>query len=414
MARKPNQVAETRPIRRDLKARIGTDVARRVRDGHPWIFASALKGRELPASAGKCLDVIDEAGRFAGRAVLEPEGKPLLRVFCSIPGQNLDVEYVVQTLERCLRLRRRHLQPGPLDCFRLVNGDSEGLPGVTVDRYADYLVVCQYTPLARVYQEYLLNGLEQVIAPTGIYLQRRFAPPGAGNARPGAELVRGSVAPNELLVTEDGRFRYLVDVTAPVGTGIFPDMRHGRRLVAKISGGRRVLNCFSYTGAFSLVAAASGASQVVSVDSAARAHARARRNFSENSLDPEAPNMEFVTGDAFAVTSRLAQRNRRFDLVIADPPTFSTVKGKAFTASKDFAELTANILPVVEKNGLIVMACNAAKLGEAELDRAVGIGAGNAGRRALVVRRMGQPEDYPVLPAFTEGKYLKIFLIQVD
>lgn len=413
MARKPYQATAAPPVRRDLKARIGTDVARRVRDGHPWIFASALKGRELQAPAGKCLDVIDEAGRFAGRAVLEPEGKPLLRVFCATPGQDLDVEYIRQTLERCVGLRRRLLQPGPLECFRLVNGDSEGLPGVTVDQYADYLVVSQSTPLARVYQEYLFNGLEQVVAPRGIYLQRRFAPPGAGKARPGAELVRGSIAPNELLVTE-GRFRYLVDVTAPVGTGIFPDMRHGRRLVAGLSGGRRVLNCFSYTGAFSLVAAASGASQVVSVDSAARAHNRARRNFSENGLDPEAPNMEFVTGDAFAVASRLAQRNRRFDLIIADPPTFSTVKGKAFTASKDFAELTANILPLVERDGLIVLACNAAKLGEPELDRAVGIGAGNANRRCLVVRRLGQPEDYPVLPAFTEGKYLKIFLIQVD
>ena len=413
MARKPKAPAEARPVRRDQKARITADVARRVRDGHPWIFASALKGRELPATPGKCLDVMDEAGRFAGRAILEPEGKPLLRVFCSIPGQDLNAAYVVEALERCVALRRRLLKPAPLDCYRLVNGDSEGLPGVTVDRYADYLVVCQYTPLARVYQDDLLNGLERVLSPRGIYLQRRFAPPGAGSPRPGAELVRGEVAPTELLVAE-GRFRYLVDVTAPVGTGIFPDMRHGRRLVAELAGGRRVLNTFSYTGAFSLVAAMSGAAQVVSVDSAARAHARARRNFSENGLDPEGANLEFVTGDAMAVAARLVQRNRRFDLVIADPPTFSTVKGKAFTASKDFAELISSVLPLVERGGLICLACNASKLAAPELDRAVGIGAGRAGRRLLVVRRMGQPEDYPVLPAFTEGTYLKIFLIQVD
>ncbi len=413
MARKPKAPVDTRPLRRDLKARIGTDVARRVRDGHPWIFASALKGRELPATPGKCLDVVDEAGRFAGRAILEPEGKPLLRVFCFTPGQELDAGYVLEALERCVTMRRRLLQPAPLDCYRLVNGDSEGLPGITVDRYADYLVVCQYTPLARVYQDDLLDGLERVLAPRGIYLQRRFAPPGAGKPRPGAELVRGVVAPNELLVTE-GRFRYLVDVTAPVGTGIFPDMRLGRQLVAEHAGGRRVLNTFSYTGAFSLVAAMSGAAQVVSVDSAARAHARARRNFSENGLDPEAPGLEFVTGDAMAVAARLAQRGNCFDLVIADPPTFSTVKGKAFTASRDFAELTANILPLVERGGLICLACNAAKLGAAELDRAVGIGATKAGRRVLVVKRFGQPEDYPVLPAFSEGTYLKIFLLQVD
>ncbi len=413
MARKPKQPVPVPPKRRDPKARITSDVARRVRDGHPWIFASALKGRELPGGEGRCFDVVDEAGRFAGRAILEPEGKPLLRVFCRTPGQELNSAYVARTLERCLEMRRRLLQPGPLECYRLVNGDSEGLPGVTVDRYADYLVVCLYTPLARIYQEDLLDGLVQLLEPKGIYLQRRFAPPTAGQPRPGAELVRGEVAPIEVLTTE-GRFRYLVDVTAPVGTGLFMDMRLGRRLVAGLSGGRRVLNCFSYTGAFSVVAAGSGARQVVSVDSAARAHTRARRNFTENGLDPEAPNHEFIAGDALAVMTRLHQRDHRFDLVIADPPTFSTVKGKAFNASSDFASLVAGALPLVAEGGLVCLACNAGRMSPPDLDRAVGIGAAAAERRVLVIRRLGQPEDYPVLPAFTEGQHLKIFLLQVD
>ncbi len=413
MARRPTRTTAAPPRRREQKARISTDVARRVRDGHPWIFSSALKGRDLPGEEGKCVDVVDEEGRFAGRAILEPGGRPVLRVFCKSPGQELNSMYVDQAVERCIRARRRLLQPGPLDCYRLVNGDSEGLPGVTVDRYADYLVVCQFTPLARVYQDDLLDVLRYRLAPRGIYLQRRFAPPAAGQPRPGAELMHGEAAPHELLVTE-GQFRFFVDVTAPVGTGLFPDMRRGRRVVADLAGGRRVLNCFSYTGAFSVVAAASGARQVVSVDSAPRAHARARRNMTANGMDPEGERLEFVTGDAMAIMSRLESRDRRFELIIADPPTFSTVKGKAFNASKDYADLVASALPLVKEGGQMLLACNASRMMPQDLDRAVGVGATRANRNVLVIRRLDQPEDYPVLPAFSEGQHLKILLLQVD
>ena len=213
----------------------------------------------------------------------------------------------------------------------------------------------------------------------------------------------------------EGRAWFAVDVTAPLGTGLFVDMRMGRQIVAELAAGRRVLNCFSYTGAFSVVAGLHGAAEVVSVDSAARAHARARHNLTLNGLVTEqSTRFEFVTGDAMASLTRWASRKRQFDLVVLDPPTFATAKGRTFTALRDYAELTASAVSVLAPGGLLCAASNAAKLSQEDFERAIGRGAVQAQRTAAVVQRSGQPEDFPVLPAFGEGRYLKFVTVRVD
>jgi len=270
-------------------------------------------------------------------------------------------------------------------------------------------VVCSYSAVVESYSEALIAALAEALAPLdGIYLQRRFVPAVPGRPRPAAELVWGAAAPPEVIVAE-GRTRFVVDVSAPGGTGIYPDMRLGREAVARHAAGRRVLNCFSYTGAFSVVAALHGATSVVSVDAASRAHGRARRNFAENRI-PESSDHEFITGDTFAALARLQEHGRRFDLVILDPPTFSSGKGRPFTALRDYADLVAAAMPVLADGGLLVAASNAAKLPAADLDRALGRGASLAGRELVITAQLGLPPDFPVSPAFPEGSYLKIFV----
>jgi len=381
-----------------------------VSDGHPWVFSEALRGRILgPDSVGSAVDLVDPEGRFVARALADPQQSLVLRVFSSDPQARFDSEYLRRTVRRCQQ--RRQSLPG--DCHRLVNGDSEGIPAVTVDRYGPYLVLCYYSTLVETFHTTLIEALVQVARPTGIYLQRRHAPPTPGQPRPGAELVHGLAAPPGLAVVE-GRCRYVVDVSAPASPGLFLDMRNGRAAVARLSGGRRVLNCFSYTGTFSVVAARHGAAVVVSVDSSARAHGRARRNFEENRIELQDPSYEFITGDAFATLARLLDHKRRFDLVILDPPTYSSAKGRTFAAPKDYADLVRAALEVIEPGGVLLACCNAAKLTASDLDRAVGRGAALASRRVVITERLGLPPDFPVLPVFIEGDYLKLLVGQVD
>ena len=355
---------------------------------------------------GRAVDVVDPDGRFVARALVDPDNNPALRVFSVRAGQLFNEPFLRRRLEQCLAWRQQQGH-GRQGAFRLVSGDTEGIPAVTVDWYAGYLVVCFYSLLPTVHQEALVSALSTV-QPLGVYLQHRPAP-ATGQPRPGAQLVAGSHAPPEVEVAE-GRCRYAVDVSAPSNPGLFLDMRAGRELVARLSAGRRVLNCFSYTGAFSVVAAAHGAQAVVSIDSSARAHGRARRNFELNRLDLTDARYEFVTGDTFATLARLADRGREFELVILDPPTFSKAKGQTFTALKDYAELVQAAVSVLAPDGVLLACCNAAKLPAPDLDRALGRGAARVGRRLVVTEQLGLPPDFPVLPAFTEGAYLKILV----
>jgi 23S rRNA (cytosine1962-C5)-methyltransferase len=400
------------PHKREATVRVPLEVARRIRDGHPWIFNDALRGRRLTFKLGQVVEVLDTDGQFVAQVLYDPQGNLVLRVFSRRPGEMLDGDFIHQRVAHCVARRATLSELGPNSCYRLINGDSEGLPAVTVDRYGAFVVVCLFSPVASTYQNDLIAAVVDHLHPEGIYLQQRFHTAEPGRPRPPAELVWGKPAPPEIIVAE-GRTRFVVDVSAPTGTGIYPDMRLGREAVARLAGGKRVINCFSYAGAFSVVAAVHGANSVVSVDSAARAHSRARRNFAENNLDAQSNAYEFITGDTFATLARFAERKRYFDLIILDPPTFSSGKGRPFTALKDYAELVATALEIAAPDAIVCAATNAAKMPVEEFDRALGRGANLVGKELLILQQIGQPPDYPVTPAFPEGAYLKFFVAQV-
>ena len=400
------------PRRREGTVRVQPEVARRVRDGHPWIFEDALLGRHLSMRVGEAVDVVETSGEFVGRALVDPESQLKLRVFSHHPEARLDAGGIRHAVQRAAAWRRSAIGVEPDGCMRVLSGDSEGIPAINVDRYADFLVISVYAPVGEPLLDALVPVLVETWAPRGIYVQRRHAPPVAGKARPPGELMWGEAPPAEVVVRE-GHVRFVVDVSAPLGTGLFPDMRTGRELVYKVAAGRRVLNCFSYTGAFSVVALLGGATEVVSVDSSARAHARARRNFGENGWEPLPESVEFITGDAFAAMSRYEERRRFFDLVILDPPTFSSAKGRTFAALKDYTELVCGAMRVLDPGGILLAASNAAKLPDGDFERALGRAAGMAGRRVLITDRIGQPADFPVTPGFAEGRYLKVAVCRV-
>jgi 23S rRNA (cytosine1962-C5)-methyltransferase len=297
-----------------------------------------------------------------------------------------------------------------LSAYRLLHGEGDFFPGVTVDRYGDFLVVHLYSQSLETHSEALLTALETVHRPRGIYLQRRFRPLAGEGPREPAELVRGSVAPVEIEVQE-GTLRFAVDVTAPLSTGLFLDLRRGRELVAGHSQSRRVLNLFSYTGALSVYAAAGGAREVVSVDLAARAHARARRNLVLSGLSER--GHEFIAGDALAILARMSERRRRFDMVIIDPPAFAQGRDRSFSVQRDYRELVYASLSVCDSGAMLCCVANAAKFSLDEMMMAIGEAAGRARRSVRVVEQVGLPPDFPIPAGFADGQYLKVLLCAV-
>jgi 23S rRNA (cytosine1962-C5)-methyltransferase len=391
--------------------RVPDDVARRVRAGHPWVFRDALGARAVAEPTGALVDLLAGNREFCARGFVDHEHAVAVRVLTRDPREAVHpgAGAIAGRLQRAVQLRWLMFGPEKPTAMRLFTGDSEGLPGVTVDRYGDFVLVQWLSGGALPWRDELYQAIEGAVRPRGIYEQRRLRPLGGQGAPEPAVRVSGDEAPVEVVVEEAG-CRFAVDVTAPLGVGFFPDLRLGRDAVARRVSGRRLLNLFSYTGAFSVRAARSGAAEVVAVDTAAKAHARARRNYELSGLDPA--RMEQVTADAGKTLDRFADRGRRFDLVVCDPPTFSHGPGGTFSVAADLASLAGGALAVLEPGGLLAFATNSVKLAPADVDRAVADGASARGIEARIVERAGLPPDYPVAPGFPEGNYLK-FLIAV-
>jgi 23S rRNA (cytosine1962-C5)-methyltransferase len=391
--------------------RLPDDVARRVRAGHPWLFRDAFQARPVSEPTGTVIELIAGNREFVGRGYVDQDHSIAVRVLSRDPGEKVhpNAGTIAARIARAVQLRWLVFGPDRPTAMRVFSGESEGLPGVTADRYGDFVVIQWTSAGALAWRDEVIEALGTAVRPRGIYEQRRLRPlAGQGPPEP-ASRVTGDEAPVEVVVEEAG-CRFAVDVTAPLGVGFFPDLRLGRDAIARRAEGRRLLNLFSYTGAFSVRAARAGAAEVVAVDTAAKAHARARRNYELSGLDPA--KMEQVSADAMKALERFADRGRRFDIVVCDPPTFShgSRPGATFSVASDLAALAAGCISVLEPGGVLAFASNSTKLSAAELDRALAEGVAQRGADLRVIERHGLPPDYPVAPGFPEGNYLKMAL----
>jgi 23S rRNA (cytosine1962-C5)-methyltransferase len=374
------------------------------------VFREALGARGVSEPSGAVVDLLSGNRDFVARGYVDREHVVAVRVLTRDPREQIvpGNGVVATRFARAVQLRwSLFVGPRP-QAMRVFSGESEGLPGVNVDRYGDFALVQWLSGGALPWRDELLNAIENVLAPRGIYEQRRLRPLGGSGPPEPATRARGDEAPVEIVV-EDGACRFGIDVTAPLGVGVFSDMRLGWNAVASRAAGRRVLNLFSYTGAFSVHAAKAGAAEVVAIDLAAKAHARARRNYELSGLDPA--KLEAIAADAGKTLDKFADRKRAFDLIVCDPPTFSQGPEGQFQVGRDLVRLAAASAAVLAPGGFLVFATNSTKVSVAEFDRALGEGAAAAHADLRIIERVGLPPDYPVAPGFPEGNYLKVAVL---
>jgi len=367
-------------------------------------------GRPLSVESGETVELWDPNGEFVARGIYDAEGPIAVRVFTRDPDEAIDKNALLRRVRAANRLRQSLLDLENLTAYRVIHGEGDFLPGMTVDRYGDFLVVHVFSASLEKLAGTLVEVLQETLAPRAVYLQKRFRPLGGEGPREPAELVAGEVAPVEMEVRE-GKLHFGVDVTAPLGVGLFLDLREGRRAVEKRAYDRRVLNLFSYTGALSLAAASGRAREVVSVDLAAKAHARARRNLQLSGMSEDIH--EFVAADALTVMARMADRKRRFDMVIMDPPAFAHGRDRAFSVERDYQELIAASLRLCDPGALLVCAVNAHRFSLESLFHEIGEGTYRAKRSVRVVEQFGLPPDFPLPAGFSDGNYLKILVCSV-
>jgi len=390
-----------------VKRIIGPDSVRMVTLGHPWIIADSYTKKWPADRAGDLLELTDPEGRFLGTALADPAERVVARLI-SRKKMQLDLSWLKSRIQKAVTLRERFINREETNAYRIVNAEGDGLPGLTVDRYADYLMLQLYGSVWRPHLKLIVQALGELLAPVGIYEKTRPHNTRELEATAASKnygrLLAGKPVPAKLQVQENG-LNFLVSLEQGLDTGLFMDQRKNRCALMGISPGKRVLNLFAYTGAFSVAAAAAGAAKVTSVDVSATYLERAEDNFGANRLNPK--RHEFIVGDCFDVLASCLKEKRRFDLVIMDPPSFSTTTKSRFTTRGGTSGLVAAALPLLADGGILICSSNHQKVDTADYLKELRRGAIQAGCGLQVISLSGQPEDFPYPVTFPEGRYLK-------
>ncbi len=386
---------------------VGPETVRMIELGHPWVVADAYTRKWPAGGAGETVELCSARGDFLATALLDPQERIVARVL-DRKRIRLDRPWLKGRLQNAIGLRLRQADLNGTTAYRLVNGEGDGLPGLTVDRYADYLMVQLYSAAWRPHLKLVTQLLQELLSPLGIYEKSRPQKTreleATGDSKNYGRLLAGKAAPQRLEVMENG-LTFLITLEQGLNTGLFLDQRRNRHDLMRRVAGKRVLNLFAYTGAFSVAAAAAGATQVTSVDASAGYTDWAKDHFTANRIPLQ--KHEFIVGDCLAVVARLAQGGRRFDVILMDPPSFSTTAKSRFTTRGGTSDLVAAALPLLTDNGLLIASSNHQKVDVADYLKELRRGALQAGSDLRVISLRGQPEDFPYPVTFPEGRYLK-------
>jgi 23S rRNA (cytosine1962-C5)-methyltransferase len=386
---------------------VGPESVRMIELGHPWIIADKYTKLWPAGNTGDLVELTDEKGRFLATAMLDPADRIVARVLAR-ERMALDHAWLSKRLRMAIELRQAHADAGDTDAFRLVNGEGDNLPGLTVDRYGEHLLLQLYCSGWQAHLKTVVRVLEDLLHPAGIYAKSRPQKTreleAMGKTKKYGRLIAGAPAPQPLQVRENG-LNFLVDLEQGLNTGLFLDQRRNRRDLMARARGKRFLNLFAHTAAFSVAAAAAGAKEVTSVDASAAYTEWGKANFAVNRLNPK--RHEFIVGDCLAVMGELAGRGKSYDIVLMDPPSFSTTSSSRFTTRGGTAELVSAALPLLQAGGLLIASSNHQKVDVADYLKELRRGALLGGSGLQVISLAGQPEDFPFPVTFPEGRYLK-------
>jgi 23S rRNA (cytosine1962-C5)-methyltransferase len=393
-----------------------------VRRGHPWIFRSATGHLSASKDAAQVVSIASDQGEILGCGIWDPTSPIAIRVWGVGPSTRVDASVFCERLTRSLQLRDVLFTDGATSAYRILNGEGDRTPGYVIDRYGDLAVLRIDGDAARDLAPTLLEGAERILRAAGIttLLERtshrwsdRERSRGDKDETKSISVRFGSEPTAPIRVTEHG-VPFLVDVMHGQKTGAFLDQRENRRRIGELVARRkraglgvRVLNLFSYAGGFSQRAALTGAT-VTSVDVAPKAHATAQASFKLAGIDP-GPHT-FVTADAFSWLAEQKKKNKQWDVVISDPPSFAPSERAKPNALSAYRALHRACADVLAPGGTLVCAsCSSHVSAEDFLGTLDDAALGRSDLRVLEV--FGPPPDHPTLPSFAFGRYLKLVML---
>ena len=381
--------------------------------GHPWIFSGAVGDIELGESdfkPGDTVKVEDSSGKFLAWGAYSPSSQIRVRVWSTNFDDVIDKNFLHKRLARAINLRERMIDPSSTNAFRLVHAESDGLPGVIVDRYGDILVLQCLSSGAEFWRRTLVDSLIEITGCERIYERSDAEVRSLEGLPPRSGPILGGNGFDSIIVQELG-LKYFVDIQNGQKTGFYLDQRLNRSLVRKLAAEKAVLDCFSYTGGFSISALTGGADKVVSVESSKGALDLHQKNLDLNSCSTDQNIM--VQGDVFKVLRTFRDRGDGFDLIILDPPKFAPTTAHAQRAARGYKDINLLALKLLNPDGILVTFSCSGGVDEALFQKILAGAALDANVDAKIVTRLQPGPDHPIALNFPEGSYLKGFVLQV-
>jgi 23S rRNA (cytosine1962-C5)-methyltransferase len=376
---------------------------------HPWVFSGAIEEVAGSPQSGATVRVCAADGKFLAWAAYSPASQIRARVWSfeetEVPGPEL----FAKRIEAALARRRADIPAEAGNAMRLLHGESDGLPGLIADRYGDALVIQVLSAGCEAWRETLVAKLLEKSGCSRVYERSDTDARELEGLPASSGLIFGPAANGPLRIVEHG-VEYEVDVGSGQKTGFYLDQRENRRHLGRLAAGREVLDCFCYTGGFTLSALAGGARSVLAIDSSAQALAQAKRNLELNRIAPD--RAQWLDADVFQALRRLQRDERRFDLIVLDPPKFAPTPKDAARAARGYKDINLNALKLLRPGGLLATFSCSGGVSAELFQKIVAGAAADAGAPLLLRERYRAAPDHPVRIEFPEGEYLKGLLLE--
>lgn len=377
---------------------------------HPWVFSGAVARMEGKAQLGETIDICDSQGKWLAKGAWSPESQIRARVWSWQADESIDIAFFVKRLQAAQQLRDWLAERDDLDSYRLIAGESDGLPGVTIDRFGTFLVMQLLSAGAEYQRAAIITALQKCYPNCAIYDRSDVSV----RKKEGLELVQGPVTgeipPPLLPITEHG-MKLLVDIQTGHKTGYYLDQRDSRLATRRYAQNKRVLNCFSYTGGFAVSALLGGCTEVLSVDTSQAALDIARENVELNGLD--LTKAQFVRDDVFKLLRRYRDEGEKFDLIVMDPPKFVENKNQLNGACRGYKDINMLAMQLLNPGGILLTFSCSGLMATDLFQKIIADAALDAQRDVQFIEQFRQAADHPVIASYPEGMYLKGFACRV-
>ena len=378
---------------------------------HPWIFSKAVKEIRNAPQNGADIEILSSDGTYLATGSYSPNSQIRARVWTFDREQSVDHSFFVARISEAAKARELMLKETGMSACRLVDAESDGLPGLIIDRYNSFLVLEVLSAGAEYHLKDIVSALRELYPEYSIYERSDVDVRSKEGLEPRKGVIHGEEPPEELAITENGGIQILVNIPEGHKTGYYLDQRDNRAALAKYCCGKSVLNCFSYTGGFSLYALKGRARSVANVDVSQRALDIAKKNIVLNHLDPG--RVKFIREDVFSFLRKEKKLGHTYDVIVLDPPKFAESRSQLEKACRGYKDINMIAASILNPGGYLMTYSCSGHMSPDLFQKVVADALLDAGREGQIVEFLTQASDHPVALPYPEALYLKGLVVRV-